>query len=176
MIAKLVGQVGFEASAAKQSADAQRHGIAPSLQSHGRKSGFLEFADTADGRRRSIPVRGFLLEPPTPWRRERIELRAAIVHSGPPRGLDPARLFQLVKGGIQRAIAALELLFRNLPQALADRPAVHRLEREDLQDQEIESALDEVGRLAHFSLAAGRWFHWRAGPGGAPLRYPGRLL
>src|SRR4029450_11793474 len=118
MIAKLVGQVGFEASAAKQSAQAQRHGIAPSLQSHGRKSGLLEFHDTRDGRRQSIPVRGFLLGPPAPWRRERIELRAAIVHSGPPRGLDPARLFQLVKGWIQRASADLEFVFRNLPKAL----------------------------------------------------------
>jgi hypothetical protein len=81
-----------------------------------------------------------------------------------------------VKGGIQRAIADLELLFRNLPQALADRPAVHRLEREDLQDQEIESALDEVGRLAHFSLAAGRRFHWRRGPGRTPLGYRGETL
>ena len=40
----------------------------------------------------------------------------------------------------------------DLPEPLADRPAVERLECENLQDQEVQSALNEVGRFAHGSV------------------------
>src|ERR1700730_16971933 len=83
------------------------------------------------------------------WTGQRVELRAAVVLGRLPLGRDPASLFQLVQRGIERAIADLEDVTGHLLEALADRPAVKRLEREDFQNQEVQGALHQVRRLAH---------------------------
>lgn len=49
----------------------------------------------------------------------------------------------------ERAVADLEDVAGNLPQALSDREAVQRPEREDFQQQEVLSALDEGRWFAH---------------------------
>ena len=61
-------------------------------------------------------------------------------------------LFELVERGVERALADLQDVARHLPDALRDRPAVHRLERDDLQDQQVQRALHEIGRFAHSAL------------------------
>jgi hypothetical protein len=43
----------------------------------------------------------------------------------------------------------LQDFVRNLTNALRDAPAVHGLERERPQNQEVKSALDEVGWFSH---------------------------
>ena len=62
---------------------------------------------------------------------------------------DPAFLFELVERGIQRSVAHLQHVLGNLLEALPNRPRVERFEREDLEDQKVERALQEVGRLTH---------------------------
>jgi len=69
-----------------------------------------------------------------------------------PLGLDPALLLELEEGRVERPFAHLKDVARERPQAQADGPAVHRLERQDLQEQEVEGALDEVARLAHIGF------------------------
>ena len=59
---------------------------------------------------------------PAPWRRQGVDLRAALVLGGPPLGADPALLLQLVQGGIERAVAHLQRVLGHLSQALADGP------------------------------------------------------
>jgi len=46
---------------------------------------------------------------------------------------------------------ALRELARHLPDALSDRPAVHRLERQHSKDQQVKGALNKIGWLAHAS-------------------------
>src|SRR6185503_12940920 len=81
--------------------------------------------------------------------RERIELRAPVVLGLLPLCGDPAFLLELVQGGVERAFADLKHLLRDDLQPAADRPPVERLDREELQDQEIECALDEIAGPAH---------------------------
>ena len=57
-------------------------------------------------------------------------------------------MFQLVQGRIKRSVAHLQHVIRNLFQSLAKSPAVERLEGKNLQNQQIQSALDEICRLA----------------------------
>ena len=49
---------------------------------------------------------------------------------------------------IQRALIHLQHILGNLPDALRDRPAVHRLERNRLQDQQVHGSLHQVSRFA----------------------------
>src|SRR5262249_48802728 len=100
--------------------------------------------------RESPPVGGFPLELLSSRPRERVELRAPVVLGRLPLRLDPALLLELVQCGIERAVADLKHLAGHLLQALADRPAVERLQREDLQQEQVECSLYEVGRFAHW--------------------------
>ena len=49
---------------------------------------------------------------------------------------------------IQRALIHLQHILGNLPDALRDRPAVHRFERNRLQDQQVHGSLHQVSRFA----------------------------
>ena len=62
---------------------------------------------------------------------------------------DPAFLFQLVERGVERPVADLKNIAGYLKQPLPDRPAVQWLEGENLENQQIQSPLEEIGRLAH---------------------------
>jgi hypothetical protein len=54
-----------------------------------------------------------------------------------------------VERRVERPVAHLQYVARDLLQSLRDRPRVERLERNDLQQQQVERALHQVGRLAH---------------------------
>ena len=64
---------------------------------------------------------------------QRVELRAAVVLARLPLGADPAFLLEFVQGRVKRPVAHLQHVARNLLQPLADRPAIQRLEGQDLQ-------------------------------------------
>src|SRR5688572_6722022 len=81
--------------------------------------------------------------------RERVELRFASRLGCPPLRCNPSLLLQSMKGGIERALRNLQVFVRYLLNPFRDGPAMLRFEREDLQNQQIERALDEVGRFAH---------------------------
>src|SRR4051794_32181486 len=89
--------------------------------------------------------------------REAVHLRAAVVAGRLPLGAQPALLLELVERRIQRAVAHGERVARYLPQAEADRVAVQRLERDDLHDQQVQRALDQIGRLAHPVPSVTEW-------------------
>jgi len=49
---------------------------------------------------------------------------------------------------IKSTLVHLQNVAGDLANSLGDGPAVHRTERDSLEDQQINSALDEVSRLA----------------------------
>src|SRR5262245_52356422 len=110
-------------------------------------SGLLQHeADTA---RQAIPRRLFLFETLLAGLRQSIEARAAVVLGRAPVGGDPALAFEALQSGVERALLDLQDLVRQLADALRNRPAVQRLERDRFHDQQVDGALNEVGRLPH---------------------------
>jgi hypothetical protein len=65
------------------------------------------------------------------------EIRAASQVTGFPFRCDPAFLLQLMKRGIERAITHLQNVRGSLFQALADRPAMERLQCQNLEEQNV---------------------------------------
>src|SRR6266481_2717321 len=62
---------------------------------------------------------------------------------------NPALLLQFMEGRIERAIADLQHVVRDVPQALTNGPAMKRLQSQDLEKQEVQRALNQIRRLAH---------------------------
>src|SRR5262249_32921331 len=108
--------------------------------------------DLGDRGRQPLPVRRLGLELLPAQPREGVELRFPVVLGRLPLRLDPAFLLELVERRIERALADLEHVAGHGPQPQADRPAVQRLERQDLQQEKIESSLDQIARLAHLGF------------------------
>src|ERR1700676_2050352 len=116
-------------------------------------SDLLELDDVGDGGGEAIPVGGFEIELASAEAGEGIKFGAAIVFAGAPFGFDPAFLLEFVERGIEGAVADLQDFPGDLLQADTDGEAVERFKRQNFQEQEIESALDEVGRFGHFAEA-----------------------
>jgi hypothetical protein len=57
--------------------------------------------------------------------------------------------FEPVQGGVERALLHLQRFFGDLLDALGDRPTVFGLERNRLENQQIQRALDEIGWFSH---------------------------
>jgi type I restriction enzyme S subunit len=93
---------------------------------------------------------------------QRVELGTAVVLTGLPLGGNPSLLFQLVQGGIERSVAHLKDVAGNLLQALADCPAIERLQCQDLQQQQVPIPGDvllskdgTIGRVVHYESDLG---------------------
>jgi hypothetical protein len=54
-------------------------------------------------------------------------------------------MFEPMQRGVQRALLNLQNVVGNLYDALGDGPPVHGLERDRLQNQQVERALDKIG-------------------------------
>jgi len=80
---------------------------------------------------------------------QRVEFCSPVVFTGLPLRRDPAFLFQFVEGGIKRSIAYLQDISRNLFQTLANRPAIERFQRQNLQQKQVQCSLYEVRWSAH---------------------------
>ena len=94
---------------------------------------------TADDKRRHWV--DFALELASTRTRQRVVLGPTPGGCLAPFREDPALVLQAVKRWIKRARTHLEHVARDLLDPKRDAPAVHRLERECLQDEEIERAL-----------------------------------
>src|SRR6266481_10144611 len=105
--------------------------------------------DQSDRRRESFPVCLFALQVFFPGIRKGIIFGTPVILGLAPLGGDPALLLQAVERGVKRTLIDLQLLFGDLADALRDGPAVHGLESDSLEDQQIECALDEIGGFAH---------------------------
>src|SRR5262245_36883345 len=107
------------------------------------------FDDQRNRRRQPLPLRGFGLQRLAASRGELVVLRATIVLARGPFGLDPPLLFEFVKCGVQGTLAHAQLLVRHLSNSLRDSPAMHRLQGQDTEKQQIKCALDQIRRFTH---------------------------
>src|ERR1700730_456432 len=99
-----------------------------------------------------MPVRCLRVEFLLAQSRERIKLCAPVIFGLLPLGRDPAFLLQLVQRRIEGSFAYLQHIPGDGPQTQADGPPVQGLEREDLQEEEIEGALNQVVGFAHIGF------------------------
>src|SRR5271156_4093427 len=147
VIPQLFIEILILAVAHEQRTQTQRNGVQPVLESH--LSHLRQPQHAGNCRGETFPARGFLFKVPFTQPCERVKLRPAVVLGRLPLSPDPPLLFQLVKRRIKRSVTHLQYVTRNLFQSLAKSPAVERLEGKNLKNQQIQSALDEIRRLAH---------------------------
>ena len=105
--------------------------------------------DEIDGGGEAIPVGEFLFELGATGSGEGIELGDAAGFGFGALALDPAFLLEAMEGGVEGALLDLEDFAGDLLDALGDSPTVLGLEGDGFEDEEVESALDEVVRFAH---------------------------
>src|SRR5579863_8293555 len=112
-------------------------------------SGLVQSHDGANGVRQAIPIGRLFLELPAAQSRQGVEFRPPSEFAGLPLSGDPALLLELVKSRVQRSIADLQDVPGDLFQTLADSPAMKGLKGKNLENQEIQCALYQIGRFAH---------------------------
>jgi len=105
------------------------------------------FEDERHGRGEALPFVDLFAERLAPFFGQRVVARAPIVLGGLPFTLDPAVVLETLQGGVDRALVDVEPPLGELLDAQSDPPAVHRLQRERLQDQEIDAAAERIGFL-----------------------------
>src|SRR5204862_44885 len=98
----------------------------------------------SDGVRETFPAFELARELPSARGRERIELRLAARVGDSLLRPDPSLLLEAMQSRIERALRDLQGVPAHLLDALPDRPAVLRFERQRLEDQQIERALNQV--------------------------------
>src|SRR5580700_10519033 len=121
--------------------------MAPCRQEN--RSGLFEFHYIGDRDRETAPVGGFFFELLAAKLGERVKLGAAVIFRGLPLRSDPPLLFEFVKRGVEGAVTHLQDVARDLSKAEADGVAVEGFEGQNLQEEKVESALNQVGRSAH---------------------------
>jgi hypothetical protein len=100
--------------------------------------------DAADGVGHPGPVLALLGELPAPGPRQAVVLRLPVVVGGVPLGVDPPLLLEAVQRRVERPLVHAQHITRDLLDALRDAPPMHRLERERLQDQHVQRALQQI--------------------------------
>ena len=86
----------------------------------------------------------FQFELPASRLGEFVILGAAIVFRSTPLRFDPAAALESMECRVEGALRNLQRCPRHLVQTLGDRPSMHRLERERLEDEEIQCSLRKV--------------------------------
>src|SRR4051812_24544660 len=99
----------------------------------------------ANRRRQPVPVGALAFELPPAATRQVVELGVAPGLARLPLGLQPPARLEAMERRVQRALLNLQHVLRHLLQALGDGVAVQRPERDDLQNQKIERALEKIG-------------------------------
>src|SRR4051812_52258 len=100
--------------------------------------------DGVDGTAEAAPCRGFFDELFLAGGSELVEACAPVVLRRSPGRFEPAAFDQAVERRIERSLIDLEHAARELLDALADSPAVHRFERDGFEDEEVEGPLQDV--------------------------------
>ena len=104
-----------------------------------------------DCSREAVPARQFPFHLGTARPREVIEFGFAAGFGLGPLRLDPALLLQPVQRRIERSLLDLKRFPGDQLNALGNCPPVLRFERESLQNQQIQGALNEIGRFTHYA-------------------------
>ena len=129
----------------------------PHQPAHGSLRGLQ---DQANGLRQPPPIGDLLFEAPPARARDPVDLGGAPrLRLRPGRGEQP-RVFEPMKRGIQGPLRHVEQRPRDLADALGNRVAMERVPRDDLQDEHVERALEQVGFVGvaylGFYLSIGR--------------------
>src|SRR5687768_9936397 len=103
------------------------------------------------------PLLRLRAEGPAPGARELVVLRPPPVLGGAPLALDPPLLLEPLEGRVERALADVQRVARELLDPLRDGPPVHGLERQRLEDQQVQRAADDVGLGGGGRGGAGAW-------------------
>jgi hypothetical protein len=101
-------------------------------------------------RGKTFPIGFFFTEVFSTGGGKRIVFGAAIIFRFAPFGANPSLMLETMQRRIKSTLVHLQNVAGDLANSLGDGPAVHRTERDGLEDQQINSALDEVSRLAQF--------------------------
>jgi hypothetical protein len=101
--------------------------------------------DEFDGLGEAIPGGFFLGELAAAFGGEAVEAGFAAVFRVAPFGGEPAALFEAMERWIERALLDDENFFGDLAYPLRDAVAVDGTEGNDLEDEHVEGALQEVG-------------------------------
>ena len=110
--------------------------------------GLNETQNFTDRFSQTAPLGFFFTQPFLPGTSESVESRTPIVLSGPPFGVDPARLLHAMKGGVQRSLFNAQCVIGDLLNARGDAVPMPRLTTERLQNEKIERPLKRVGLLS----------------------------
>src|SRR5688500_8029515 len=97
----------------------------------------------------TVPARRLFLQPLPPRRRERVELRLAVVIALAPLRVDEPLMLEAVQRWVERALGNVERLVRNLLDAEQHAVTVQRSERHGLENQHVERARQQIGALRH---------------------------
>jgi hypothetical protein len=92
-----------------------------------------------------VPAVGFLPHVGAALPGQPVELRVPPGVRELPLGGQQPLVLEPVQRGVERALRDLDDVAGNLLEALGDRVAVERPQRDDLEDKEIERALREIG-------------------------------
>ncbi len=111
-----------------------------------RASYFLRLAaeDTGDYVGHAVPLFGFREEFAFASRREPVILRLALVFRLAPFARDPTLVFEAIQRRVERALLNLQTIFGNLLDAQQNAIAVQRTERNGLENEHVQRALQKV--------------------------------
>src|SRR5690242_17823705 len=97
--------------------------------------------------REALPCRALGVELFLARRGKLVEARAAVVLRRCPRRRNPAARLQPAEGGVERAVVDVEHAARDGLDRLRELPPVGGAGAKELQDNEVESALEQVDLL-----------------------------
>jgi hypothetical protein len=92
-----------------------------------------------DGVAQPLPIHNLSFHLPAAFPGERIKLRLAARFGFFSFGCEPTSVFQTMQRGIQRSLMDLEEILRDLLQPLRDGVTVAGTQRDNFQDQQVES-------------------------------------
>src|SRR5213083_1688539 len=87
------------------------------------------------GKRELLPTGGLAVQTATTCWRQCVDSGAAVVLRRSHLGFDVAAQLEPMERRVQRALACIQPVTRNLPNTVGDTPAVVGAERKDLQNQ-----------------------------------------
>ena len=113
----------------------------------------LRLEESGHGPNPAVPIGGLGVELPSPGSGQRLETSAPRILCLTPFGIEPPRALQALEPPQHGPVIDLEFTARHLLDPPGDAEAMHRLETQRLEDEQIHRALNDIGRrLVHPGL------------------------